>query len=105
MYEAPCGFYAGPDLQCNFSRYPVDEQNTLYAGAYALLGFKIGYSGNWGKSKFSVFIEAKNLTDKTYAASVDPIGDASPGGVFSDPQVFHPGDGRSFYGGVSRCAW
>lgn len=101
MYEAPCGFYAGPNVQCNFSRYPVDQQNTLYAGAYALLGFKIGYAGSWGKSKFSVFVEAKNLTDENYAASIDPVGDANPSGIFADPQIFHPGDGRSFYGGVT----
>jgi iron complex outermembrane receptor protein len=101
MYESPCGFYAGPNVQCNFSSYPVDQQNTLYAGAYTLLGFKIGYATDWGKSKLSVFVEAKNLTDKNYAASVDPIGDANPQGIFADPQVFHPGDGRSFYGGVT----
>jgi iron complex outermembrane receptor protein len=101
MYEAPCGFYAGPNVQCNLSSYPVDQQNTLYAGAYTLLGFKIGYSGNCGKSKYSVFVEAKNLLDENYAAAVDPIGDANPLGVYADPQVFHPGDGRSFYGGVT----
>jgi iron complex outermembrane receptor protein len=96
MYESPCGFYAGPNVQCNFSSYPVDQQNTLYAGAYTLLGFKVGYAGKCGKSKFSVFVEAKNLTDENYAAAVDPIGN---GDVTS--QVFHPGDGRSFYGGVT----
>jgi iron complex outermembrane receptor protein len=96
MYEAPCGFYAGPNVQANLSSYPVDQANTLYAGAYALLGFKIGYASNRGKSKFSVFVEAKNLTDENYAASVDPIGNADAGS-----QVFHPGDGRSFYGGVT----
>jgi iron complex outermembrane receptor protein len=101
MYEAPCGFYAGPNVQCNLSSYPVDQQNTLYAGAYALLGFKTGYAFNWGKSKVSVFVEANNLTDERYAASVDPIPNGqSP----ADPQVFHPGDGRSFYGGMS-CSW
>ncbi|HEY1718711.1 MAG TPA: TonB-dependent receptor [Verrucomicrobiae bacterium] len=99
MYEAPCGFYAGPNVQCNLSSYPVDQANTLYAGAYALLGFKIGYATDWGKSKISVFLEAKNLTDENYAAAVDPIGDGD-----ATSQVFHPGDGRSFYGGVTwRC--
>ena len=98
MYQAPCGFYAGPNVQCNLSSYPVDQQNTLYASSYALLGFKIGYEGNWGKSKFSVFFQAQNLTDENYAASVDAIPD---GQVPSSPQVFHPGDGRSFYGGVT----
>ncbi len=99
MYEAPCGFYAGPNLQCNLSRYPVDQANTLYAGAYALLGFKMGYATVWGKSKVSIFVEAKNLTGENYAASVDPIGDGD-----ANSQVFHPGDGRSFYGGVT-CSW
>jgi iron complex outermembrane receptor protein len=98
MYEAPCGFYAGPNVQCNLSSYPVDQQNTLYANPYALLGFKAGYAFSIGKSKASVFIEAKNLTDENYDASVDPIPNGQNPG---DPQVFHPGDGRSFYGGVT----
>jgi len=98
MYETPGGFYAGPNVQCNLSRYPVDQQNTLYAGAYALLGFKTGLTIGRGKSRLSIFFEAKNLTDERYAASVDPI----PNGQNPvDPQVFHPGDGRSFYGGVT----
>jgi iron complex outermembrane recepter protein len=101
MYEAPCGFYAGPNVQCNLSSYPVDQQNSLYAKPYALLGFKTGYSFNWGKSKISIFVEAKNLTDENYAASVDPIPNAQ---IPADPQVFHPGDGRSYYGGVT-CNW
>jgi len=98
MYQSPRGFYAGPDVQCNFSSYPVDQQNTLYANSYALLGFKAGCSFTGGKSKISVFIEAKNLTGENYAASVDPI---PSGQVPANPQVFHPGDGRSFYGGLT----
>src|SRR6202012_2077975 len=44
MYENPCGFYAGPNVSCNFSSYPVDQENTLYANSYVLLGFKAGYN-------------------------------------------------------------
>ena len=95
MYECPCGFYAGPNVQCNLTPYPVDQQNTLNADPYALLGAKIGYRSPKG---FSIFFEAKNLADERYAASVDPIPNAQ---VPADPQVFHPGDGRSFYGGIS----
>jgi iron complex outermembrane recepter protein len=95
MYEMPCGFYAGPNVRCNLTPYPVDQQNLLDADSYALLGFKIGLQRAKG---FSVFVEADNLIDERYASSVDPIPNgASP----SDPQVFHPGDGRSFYGGVA----
>jgi outer membrane receptor protein involved in Fe transport len=88
-------------VQCNLSSYPVDQQNTLFASAYILLGFKMGYAGTWGKSKYSIFFEAKNLTDENYAASVDPLPSGQPSG---EAQVFHPGDGRSFYGGVT-WAW
>ena len=98
LYVTPIGFYAGPNVQCNLRRYPVDQANTLYADPYALLGFKIGYRA---KNGWSAFVEAKNLTDERYPASVDPIADAS---VDDDVRVFHPGDGRSVYGGVS-LAW
>ena len=95
LYLSPTGFYAGANVQCNITRYPVDQANTLFADSYALPGFKIGFRSKKG---FSVFLEGKNLTDKRFAAAVDPIADArtAPGA-----QIFHPGDGRAFYGGVS----
>src|SRR5262249_46590329 len=43
LYQTPSGFYAGPTLQCNLSRYPVDEANTLFADSYVLLGFRAGF--------------------------------------------------------------
>ncbi len=95
LYVTPIGFYGGPNVQCSLKRYPVDQANTLYVDPYALLGFKIGYRAKKG---WSVFVEAKNLTDERYPASVDPIADAS---VDNDVRVFHPGDGRSVYGGLS----
>jgi iron complex outermembrane receptor protein len=96
-YEHPAGFYAGPNARWNITKYPVDHANTLYADAYALFGFRTGYISKKG---FSVFLEARNLADKRYASDVDPIPDArtSAGG---DNEIFHPGDGRSFYGGIS----
>jgi iron complex outermembrane recepter protein len=95
LYEGPSGFYAGPNLQCNPSRYPVDEANTLFADSYALLGFRTGFRRTNG---FSVFIDCRNLTNQRYAASIDVIADAR---TEPSPEIFHPGDGRSFYGGVS----
>jgi iron complex outermembrane receptor protein len=95
LYESPFGFYAGPNLQCNLSRYPVDEANTLFADSYVLLGFRAGYRRTNG---FSVFIDCRNLTNQHYAASIDVIADAR---TEPNPEIFHPGDGRSFYGGVS----
>jgi iron complex outermembrane receptor protein len=95
LYLAPNGFYAGPNVQCSLKRYPVDQANTLYADPYCLLGFKIGYRAPKG---WSAFVEAKNLINEHYPASVDPIADAS---VDDDARVFHPGDGRSVYAGIS----
>ena len=95
LYESPFGFYAGPNLQCNFTHYPVDQANTLFADSYVLLGFRAGYRRNNG---FSVFVDCKNLTNQRYAASIDAIADAR---TEPNPEIFHPGDGRSFYGGVS----
>ena len=73
LYQSPSGFYAGPNLQCNLSRYPVDEANTLFADSYVLLGFRAGFRRTNG---FSVFIDCRNLTNQTYAASIDVIADA-----------------------------
>ena len=39
-------------------------QTTLYADAYLLLGCKAGYVTMIGGHRFSVFFEAKNLTDE-----------------------------------------
>jgi len=95
LYETPSGFYAGPNVQCNLSRYPVDQANTLFADNYALIGFRAGLRRTNG---FSVFLDCKNLTNQRYASSIDVIADAR---TEPNPEIFHPGDGRSFYGGVS----
>ena len=95
LYQSPLGFYAGPNLQCNLSRYPADEANTLFADSYVLLGFRAGFRRSNG---FSIFIDCRNLTNQHYAASIDVIADAR---TEPNPEIFHPGDGRSFYGGVS----
>ena len=94
-YEHPSGFYAGPNVEWNIVKYPVDEANTLFAEPYVLLGFRAGYKTPRG---FQVYFEAKNLLDKTYAAYVEPIADARIG---DDNASFSPGLGRTFYGGVS----
>jgi iron complex outermembrane receptor protein len=95
LYETPYDFYAGPNVQCNFSRYPVDQANTLFADSYALLGFRAGFRQSNG---FSVFLDCKNLTNQRYASSIDVIADAR---TEPSPEIFHPGDGGSFYGGIS----
>jgi len=94
LYENPCGFYCGPNVEWNITRYPVDEANTLSADPYALLNFEIGYKSPKG---FKVYLEAENLTDNVYAATVEPVGDARVEGSDS----FNPGNGRAYYGGIA----
>lgn len=42
---------------------------------------------------FSVFIDCRKLTNQRYASSIDMIADAR---TELNPEIFHPGDGRSF---------
>lgn len=92
LYEHPCGFYAGPNVEWAPRGYAVDSADTLRTESYALLGAKIGYRSERG---FSAYFEAKNLTDETYAATTSVVSRANPTSA-----VFSPGDGRGFYGGI-----
>jgi iron complex outermembrane receptor protein len=91
LYTHPCGFYAGPNLEWTFNDYFVDSANTLKSDAYALLGFKFGYRTKQG---LSFYIEGRNLTDETYAATTSVVSRATPGSA-----LFFPGDGRSWFAG------
>ncbi|HEX8372476.1 MAG TPA: TonB-dependent receptor, partial [Chthoniobacterales bacterium] len=91
LYDHPKGFYAGPNVEWVPRKYNVDSANTEFADPYALLGVKIGYRSQRG---FSVFLEAKNLTDRTYASTTSVVS------TFAGQSLFFPGDGRGFFGGV-----
>ncbi|MDB6074999.1 MAG: TonB-dependent receptor protein, partial [Verrucomicrobiaceae bacterium] len=93
LYEHPCGFYAGPNLEWVFNSYPIDSANTATADSYALLGFKAGWRSKKG---LSVYVEARNLTDEHYAATTDVMSRFNP---FS-PAAYLPGDGRSVFFGM-----
>jgi iron complex outermembrane receptor protein len=94
LYKNPGGFYCGPNVEWNITKYPVDEANTLFADPYALLNFQIGYKSRKG---LKVYFEAKNLSNKIYAATVEPVGNARLEGYDN----FNPGNGRAYYGGVA----
>jgi iron complex outermembrane recepter protein len=59
------------------------------------LGFRAGFRQS---NSFSVFLDRKNLMNQRYASSIDVIADAR---TELNPKIFHPGDGRSFYAGIS----
>jgi iron complex outermembrane receptor protein len=93
IWENKLGYYAGPTAEWVPVGSYVDHANTLKADPYALLGFKFGRRVEKG---VSWFVEAKNLTNKTYAATTGVI--ANAGGA--DSRNFLPGDGRSVFAGL-----
>ncbi|HYQ38674.1 MAG TPA: TonB-dependent receptor, partial [Pseudomonas sp.] len=87
------GWYAGPAFEWVPTHYNVDQAQTLYADGYALWGLKGGYRPGEG---LGFFVEGRNLSDRTYAATTGVIADARG----QDSAQFLPGDGRSLFFGV-----
>jgi len=87
------GWYAGPTFEWVPTHYAVDHAESLYADGYALWGLKAGYRQYQG---VSFFVEGRNLSDRSYAATTGVVADA--GGV--DSAQFLPGDGRGLYAGL-----
>jgi len=54
LYESPLGFYAGPNLQCNLSRYPVDAANTLFGIVMCCLVSVRDFDGPTGSQSLSI---------------------------------------------------
>jgi iron complex outermembrane receptor protein len=92
-YEHPSGFYIGPNVEWVIEKYNVDSAETLFADSYFLLGAKIGYRAPRG---FSVYFEAKNITDKTYTATAGVVNNA----FGRDAALFFPGEGRGYFAGI-----
>ncbi|AHF93266.1 ligand-gated channel [Opitutaceae bacterium TAV5] len=93
LWRHRAGWYAGPTVEWVPEKTWIDQRNTLSADPYAIVGFRLGRRQEHG---ISWFVEARNLTDKRYAATTGVIEDA--GGV--DQAQFLPGDGRSVYAGL-----
>jgi len=93
-YKHPSGFYISPNVEIVPEGYAVDMANTLYTDSYALLGLQTGYEIN---KNVTFFVDARNLLDKTYAATTGVI--TTP--TASNTAQFIPGDGRAFYTGLS----
>lgn len=72
----------------------VDYANTLRADSYAIFSVKAG----WEVTKnVSLFLDARNLTDKRFISSYSTLTDARTAG---NTNVFYPGDGRGVFGGL-----
>ncbi|QTN31538.1 TonB-dependent receptor [Akkermansiaceae bacterium] len=90
LWENASGWYAGPTFEWSPVKSFIDHRNTYAADPYALLGFKFGRRVPEG---VSWFVELKNLTDETHAATHGVIDNA--GGL--DQRQFLPGEGRSVF--------
>jgi iron complex outermembrane recepter protein len=90
-YDHPAGFWIAPGLEWVPSSYVVNSENTARTEAYALFNIRLGYT--YKPWNVSAFFEARNLADQAYISAVT-VDDANG-------RFFNPGEGRSFYGGVS----
>jgi iron complex outermembrane receptor protein len=82
------GFWVAPGVDWSPSSYFVDSANTATNGAYAVLNVRGGY--DW--PQLGLYVEAANLTDRRYSASVvvdDALG-----------RYYEPANGRAFYAGL-----
>ena len=77
-------WYAGPVVEWQ-DGWPVNVQNTIEADGSFLVGARAGYRGERG---FSAFIEGRNLTDETYAATTGVSNSTA-----ANQRIFNPGDG------------
>jgi iron complex outermembrane receptor protein len=88
-------FYAGPKIEWVPRKAPMDNTNSVYRDGYTLVGFKAGQAID---KKWSWFADARNLTNKKYAADSNIAASYSSnpyGGAY-----YYPGDGRAIYFGV-----
>ena len=90
-YDHGGGFWMAPGLDIVPKSYFVNSENDARNDRYTLVNFKAGFEHK--PSGLGVFFEARNLTDTHYSAAV-ATDDANR-------RFFFPGDGRSFYGGLS----
>lgn len=86
--------YFGPKLEWVPRKAPMDNANTLFNDAYALIGFKAGHAID---KKWSWFADARNLANQKYAATTNIAASyaSAPAGAY-----YYPGDGRSIYFGM-----
>lgn len=87
-------FYAGPKIEWVPRKAPMDNTNSVYRDGYTLVGFKAGQAID---KKWSWFADARNVTNKKYAA--DSSISANLAGV-NTAAMYYPGDGRAIYFGI-----
>lgn len=89
-YTRPNGFYFTPNIDWIPSGAWADYANTLKVPGYTLVGLETGFNLPNG---FSIYLDARNLTDENYISDFGPVTNAQA----ANTTVFYPGEGRSVY--------
>lgn len=92
-YTHPAGLTVSPNVEYVPQGYFIDLQNTFSTDPYMLLGLSASYKAS---DSLRVFVDVRNLIDKTYAATTSVIVNANG----ADSAQFTPGEGRSVYAGI-----
>lgn len=92
-YSRPDGFYLAPSIDWVPEGSYVDYMHTLQTPGYLLVGVQAGMKLPYG---VSVYIDARNLTDRHYISDVTTVIDARG----TNPAAFYPGYGRAVFAGM-----
>ncbi|MDR5765294.1 MULTISPECIES: TonB-dependent receptor [Caballeronia] len=93
-YARPNGFHISASVDWVPAGAWADDANTLRVPGYTLIGVQAGMDFRNG---LSVFLDARNLTNKRYVSDISTIADAR---TASSTAIFYPGEGRSIFAGV-----
>ncbi|WGS53704.1 TonB-dependent receptor [Paraburkholderia sp. D15] len=92
-YSRPDGFHLSASVDWVPAGAWADDANTLRVPGYALLGVQAGWDFRNG---VSVYVDARNLTNKRYVSDISTVADART----ASTAIFYPGEGRSVFAGV-----
>ncbi|MDR5762067.1 TonB-dependent receptor [Caballeronia sp. LZ035] len=92
-YSRPNGFHVSASVDWVPAGAWADDANTLRVPGYTLLGLQAGMDF---KNGLSIFLDARNLTNKRYVSDISTVADART----ASTAIFYPGEGRSVFAGV-----
>lgn len=84
-YDHPKNFWISPNVDWSPAAYLVNSANTFRNDSYAVFNIRAGYD----RAKYGIFLEANNLANRIYSASVI-VDDAAN-------RFYEPANGRSAY--------
>lgn len=96
-YDHPMGWFVAPSVEWSASDIQVDYTNRFQAPSYAILNLNFGWAIT---DKVSVFVDARNLTDKDYISNVQAQLAWNPATSPAATPTLWPGDGRSVSTGL-----